>query len=642
MKRAGLVGGLLGAALVLAFPASALAVSGRPILVGMPTSNRQPAVAVDASGTAYIAWADTSDKGGSADFVQYCVIPAGAGTCTHTGNLMPVGSAVHIDSVRVLVDGATAVVLADVSDTGGFNEPVQEWQSADGGATFNLADSGLSVTAGNLSAGTTPLGAVILPGTNVLGYGWTTPGSGPTFNAFPLSPTECSHEQFCQFATLQTAGVPDQLGNAGGQFASELGNDPGVLGIFETDFSAGYLGCPSARADPFGTAFTYGSGAQSAINDYDFDPGVAGSAWKVAATLADCNVEDPAVAGGPSGFGVIEDNELTGNIVYHPFDQTHMDFDTHEDRVANHEMREPSLSQDAAGGIYATYLYHNGTISISYSSDGGSSWFGPGTLVRNADGGAANVTSSVGPTGQGWVAWTDRGSVHAEQFNGADAAPFTTSVETRQRAGRAHGPSLKIVTGTVGEIDTARVTGADASASTGTVHYALYSSPSCTAANELFDGGSAAVTSGTAAPSKPVAAVLAVGRYYWQAVYSGDGLNAGSVSACGAEVLTVGPASTLGRTATSTGKTVTATIACASTPCRVLVAIALPSVLLGGGSFTIRHPGSHRLTLKLTELGRQYVVADHGHLTATLFVAQRVHGHTVTTSGTIEIKPHRR
>jgi hypothetical protein len=631
----------VAAAVVLAFPATASALSGRPILAGMPLSNQQPAVAVDSSGTAYIAWADTEDKGGATDFVQYCVIPAGAGTCAHTGNLMPAGSATHIDAVRVLVDGTTAVVLADVSGGGGFYEPEQEWQSSDGGATFNPAGNGLSVAAGSPSASTAPVGAVLVPGTNELGYGWTTGGSGPTFNAFPLSPpSQCSAAQPCQHATLQTAGVPDQIGNAGGQFASQLGPSPGVLAIFKTDFSGGYLGCLGTSAPPFGMAFAYGTGVQSATNDYDIDPGVAGSAWKVAVTLADCDVKNPAVAGGASGFGVIEDNELSGNIVYHAFDQAHEDFDTHYVTVAKHEMLDPAMSQDAAGGIYATYLYRNGTISLSYSGNGGASWFGPGTLDRNADGGAANVTSSVGPTGQGWVVWTDKGSVRAEQFDKGDAAPFATSIKTRQRAGRSYGASVKIVAGTVGESDTATVGGGDAGASTGTVHYALYSSKTCISRSKVFDGGTAAVTSGRASSSKRLTAALPAGRYYWQAVYSGDGLNAGSVSACGAEVLTVLPIATISGTATTTAKTVTVAITCTSTPCRILVAIiGGPSAALGGGTFTIRHSGLHRLTVKLSKLGGQYVVAVRGRLNATLLVAERIHGHAMTTARTIKIKP---
>src|SRR6202035_3356991 len=102
--------------------------------------------------------------------------------------------------------------------------------------------------------------------------GWNTAGSSPpTFDEFPLtSPPECSTKK-CpadeKFASLEPNTNPDQIGNPGGQFASQTGVNPGVLGIFNTLFSdGGPLECPGGG---FGTAFAYGSGAQSSTNDYN-------------------------------------------------------------------------------------------------------------------------------------------------------------------------------------------------------------------------------------------------------------------------------------------------------------------------------------------------------------------------------------
>src|ERR1019366_5889359 len=118
---------------------------------------------------------------------------------------------------------------------------------------------------------------------------------------------------------------------AGGQFASQLGTNPGVLGIFKTAASNGPLGCPTpGNTVDDGSAFVYGSGAQSPTNSYDISPGAADSAWKVAVTQADCNVEYLAVGGGPSGFGVVEDNDVTGHIDYLRFDPTNASFGTPE------------------------------------------------------------------------------------------------------------------------------------------------------------------------------------------------------------------------------------------------------------------------------------------------------------------------
>jgi hypothetical protein len=422
-----LLAGALSGAMVLAFTATALG-AGKPINVGTPFESGAPAVAVDASGTAYVVWANTKDLAGASNFVQYCVLPVGAVACTHSGNLVPAGSAAFIDNVQVLDDGGTIVVLADVfgAATTGF-EPEQEWQSSDGGATFSQQAGGNSVSTGILDADTEPLSAVIVPGTNLLGYGWNTAGgSPPTFNAFPLSsPPVCSEATngcAAGFASLEPNTNPDQIGNAGGQFASQLGTNPGVMGVFNTDFTNGPLGCSNAQTVPFGTAFAYAAGSQSASNNYNISPGSPNSAWRVAVTQADCNVEFPAVDGGPSGFGIIEDNELTGETVYHRFDQATQSFDTPKVTIAKEGELSPAVSQDGAGGVYATYIAGSGRpVRLAFSINGGTSWSGPATLDANTSTGISNLTSDVNSTGQGWAAWTDNGSVYAQPFTAADS-----------------------------------------------------------------------------------------------------------------------------------------------------------------------------------------------------------------------------
>jgi hypothetical protein len=433
----------IASAATLVLTANADAVSGRPINVGTPLSiGGQPAVAVDSSGTAYIAWNDTENLAGAPNLIQYCVIPAGGTACMRKGTLRPANamSETAIDNVQVLVDGAVLVILADVYGTvggsQGHDEPEQEYQSTDGGATFIQVNGGISVADGVINADTGPLSAVILPGTGALGYGWNTAGdSPPTFAEFPLdSPPECSGATSprCPYASLAPSTQPDQIGNAGGQFVSQQGANPGVLAIFNTNFTAGNLGCPGS----FGTAFAYGSGSQGPTNDYSTSPGSPNSAWKVAITQADCDVQYPAAGGGASGFGVIETDLSTNHVVYHAFDQAHMDFDTPEVTVADWSELYPAISQDGAGGIYATYLGGGGggPIALSYSADGGARWT-TSALDPNTDLGASNVDSAVGPTGQGWAAWSDNGSVLAQQFDMTDAIPLSigdTGTRTRK------------------------------------------------------------------------------------------------------------------------------------------------------------------------------------------------------------------
>jgi hypothetical protein len=660
--RGGIVVVAIAMISAMTFASSAAAVSGRPINIGTPLKiGGAPAVAVDSSGTAYIVWNNQEDLGGSPDVVQYCTLPAGATGCTHHGTLVPADSACCIDGVQVVVDGSTVVVLADVFGAVGANarhfEPEQEWESTDGGATFNLVNGGLSVASANLNADTGPLNALILPGTGLLGYGWNTAGgSPPTFNAFPLaSPPECSEASPCAFASLAPNTQPDQIGNAGGELAAQSGSSPGVLAIYNTLFTNGNLGCPISQ--PTGTAFAYASGNQSATNSYNISPGSANSAWTVAIAQADCSVERPAVAGGPSGFGVIEYNDVTGDIVYHGFDQAHLDFDTAEVPIFHEAELYPALSQDGAGGIYATYLGGGagGPITLSYSGNGGAAWTSA-VINPNTDLQANQLNSSVGPTGQGWSAWIDNGSVFAQQFVASDAVPppAMTAITTNQVAATLIGASLTVPAGTIFEQDHAVVTGANAGSATGTVSYALYSRSSCTAASKVFNGGTVAVAAGNAPASAAVTTALEPGKYYWQAVYSGDATNLASTSACGSEVLTIVPATSTGAGGTSNGKTITVTVSCVSTPCTVTITITFTETLaadtatsarkrhtktitLASATFQIRHGGRNKLAAKLTGSGKALLAAHHGRLTATIVVADHTPGGLEKTTGRLKL-----
>jgi hypothetical protein len=421
-SRLGLPSALIAAlttGATLAFSAGALAVSGTPINAGSPIESLSPApsVAIDATGTAYIAWTDQQDTAGTGDTILYCVLPLDAVGCSHSNTLKPSGgSDPQIDNVQVLLVGSTVVLLADVFGVKEENTPEQEWTSTDGGATFTLANGGKSVADGIISADTEPLDAIVVPGTDALGYGWDSAAGGeapfesavPTFDEFPLSspptcsvstklkqfPPNCPKEE--DFAALEPASNPDPIGNAGGQFASQLGTNPGVLAIFNTDTETGPLGCSGS----FGTAFAYGSGEQSVENSYDISPGKEHSAWKVPVAQADCNVSNPAVGAGPSGFGVVEDNETTKTTVYHRFDQTTNAFDTPQTTISGQFEESPSVSQDGAGNVYVTYLDgFRGAIRLAYSTNGGTSWTGPATLNPDADAGASSLTGSVNAAG---------------------------------------------------------------------------------------------------------------------------------------------------------------------------------------------------------------------------------------------------
>jgi hypothetical protein len=641
------VAGLLA---LLPATSGAVTLSGKPLQIASAPYALNVAVAVDPStGTGYFVWANQPPSG--TNTVGYCVVPKGATGCSHTGTLVPAGSEQYVDNTQVLVDGGSVVILADVyggpvGNTGAY-EPEQEWTSTDGGATWSQPGGGLSVADGILNADTEPLSAVIVPGTGVLGYGWETAAGAPTFNAFPLAaPPACSRFT-CDgakipdggpypFAVLQPASDFDQVGNpAGAEYASESGANPGVMGVFPTVYTAGPLGCSKA----FGMAFVYGSGNQSAANNYNVSPGVAGSAWKVPATQLNCDVEYPAVGGGPSGFGVLESNDANNHTIYLPFDAATSKFDKPPATINSKNEQQPSLSQDGAGGVYATYQLggSGGPLELSYSGDAGAIWES-NTIFPDKDGEMNLLKSAVGNEGQGWAGWLDKStnSLYAQQFDAEDATPpiKPSKLTTSQTSGSAKGANISITAGTVGETDEASLSGTNAYIAKGVVAYKLYSDSACK--KLAASAGSETVTYGKPNASAPITAGLAPGKYYWQASYLGDPANEPSKSGCGSEVLTVKPPATSTGSAAATASTVTVTIKCAA-PCKVTIAITAGTTTLATGHVSLKKAGKDDVTLNLTSAGKSLLKSDGGTVTATLKLKTKTAHGTFTTSSKLKI-----
>jgi hypothetical protein len=89
--------------------------------------------------------------------------------------------------------------------------------------------------------------------------------------------------------------------------------------------------------------------------------------------------------------------------------------------------------------------------------------------------------------------------------------------------------------------DSATLTGDNVASATGTVTYNVYSNATCT--NQVGTANTESITTAGTVPSSSPITLNTPGTYYWQATYSGDGLNGTSASACGAEVETVTSAS---------------------------------------------------------------------------------------------------
>jgi hypothetical protein len=108
-------------------------------------------------------------------------------------------------------------------------------------------------------------------------------------------------------------------------------------------------------------------------------------------------------------------------------------------------------------------------------------------------------------------------------------------VTTNLKGGGQSGPIITVPQGTQ-VIDSATLSGANASTAGGTVAYTVYSDPNC--AVVFASAGTVTVTNGTVPDSNAVTMSQA-GNFYWQAKYSGDMLNNPSTSQCGSEVVTV-------------------------------------------------------------------------------------------------------
>ncbi len=418
----------LAAVVVLAFAASALALSGTPIKIAFPKkyASAHPAVAVNSSGTAYIAWINEEELHGEGPTVEYCVIPTGASVCAYQGaKIIEDGKGYIFGNVRILIDGSTVSMFAgEVATKGEEYEPMQEWQATDGTGEFKQVLGGKSVAKpGNKP----PFGAdeepVIIPGSGEeLGFG----SAAPAFDEFPLFPKEECSGHSCPVGEQPVSLLSELREKEFGSvytpisFASiTSGSDAGILGVYQVSSIQTECGDKEGFLNQLG--FVYGTGAQTSTNSYAIAPGLTDSAWKNEVTHSDCEVDNFVVAGGPSGFGLVENDETRGYTVYQPFDETHGTFDAPLTTIAKEKESQPSLSQDGSGNLYLTYSNFNGT-ELAFSSDSGASWTGP-NLITSIEGGTANLASAVSANGQGWAAWTKEESIYAQQFVAGDAVP---------------------------------------------------------------------------------------------------------------------------------------------------------------------------------------------------------------------------
>jgi hypothetical protein len=426
--RRTLIGFLVASALALSFASRADAIS-KPIKIGANTSGlpSQPAVAVDSTGTAYIVW-DNQIGTGSRPVLNFCKLAVGATNCSPVELTIPdPAEAQFFDPPSVLVNGSNVWVFEDVDGAADQElDGMDGWLSTDGGATFSRLPFSVSNTQVGDTDGTGPMPLVRLLGDNV-GFGYVSAVQNPLFQANALeSPNDYSAatSPMPPAASLNPSPNNYVVGNLGGEFASQLTGTKGILGAFQL-IEAGP--CPTTD----GLVYTYAPLSTATTNsELNTTTGQTGSPWAPLRAVT-CNAEFPAVTSGPDGLGVLATNDASlsaEKVQFRHF--TPPSLWSAPVTVADDAGLDPTLSQDGAGGMYATFVNNDHGLQLAYSSDGGSEWAGPVTLFGiDNDSAPGSIASAVGTAGKGWAVYAFQGTEYAQPFVAADTVPQISALK---------------------------------------------------------------------------------------------------------------------------------------------------------------------------------------------------------------------
>jgi hypothetical protein len=514
--------GVLGlvVALAVAVPGAATA-ANLFTLDTNPASGASAAVAVDSAGTGYFGW---ERNGGSAPNVAMFCKVARRGTCANPIVLPtpPIGfgggSAVDA-AFPVLGSGSTVYVVGPRF----IQQDVVVWTSTDGGITFGQATQVAQTYA--YHAGTDP--------TDVL----SAPSGG-----FYIS----SHNPGLDFISVPSSGT----GPAIHADLTPSGGTSNVIG----DSTLGLAGGGGATGNPVEAWSMFSSGSPFTINFRNYTGGATGNPNDAASWSAPVQVTTgklSSLAGGPSGlFLASQDIDAAGH--YTPVNVRK--YTPGAGFGAPLKTLQTDTTYDNAGRIFQT---PGGRLLVA--------WQGPphadnGVAIRLYDsaitgfgrvGDVAEVTPflaiygnsirlAAADDGQGFVSFLEIGG---GGLRVADLTPMPATATVTTLGASGQPAASKITVGPNTPVtDSATIQapgGATATGAGGTIAYAVYSDAGCT--KSFGPAGSGPVSGGKGAASAPM--TLGIGTWYFVATYSGDGNHLASASACGSEVLTVGPAS---------------------------------------------------------------------------------------------------
>jgi hypothetical protein len=661
-----------------ALPVAAAAAT--PVALDVPNNGAAPYVAYDpVTQNTFIAWTDPQTTTNGA--IDLCVLLKNTSACegggpvalTVTTNENPhIGgsNSIGLGGLTVLPNGDVVVIGTPVATAS------IAWESPGDGSAFLTSGQGLQDGGSFIS----PVSLFYTRG-NVAPLGNTDVALLDDYNDY-FSDSPFSGPEY-------PATLPDSNSNPGGlyprkaqdtsgpEIAAESAPPPAAAG---TDIVVGvgdnYAG-PNTQlsdcvdGDDVGTGYGVDVGlvGQSSAAGY-LNHQTSGASMPAYTGLA-CNAENPVVAspeGGTQGIGVLE-NEGDGldggtnySLDYRAFDVNSLATGGSFGGAALvAKLADPAgdidVVDDSSGGVYAMWS-GGGNLNANYSADGGAVWGPPVVIpepsnvdyddpVITAVGGGDFMLSYDDNTGSGYQTFVEDFS-----YQVLEQAP--TTVSTTQASGSTQGADISIPAGTVGESDRATIAGTNANSATGTVDFALYDNSSCSGTPTF--AGAATATAGVASIADDASSGLGVGKYYWKAAYTGNTTNQPSASTCGSEVLTVGPAATIGGSGTTTGSTVTFTISCAAA-CTVTVTIEVPAgsaagvasvgqkkkkarkpVKLGTAKLKLKKRGKGKLILKLNGKGKSLFKKDHDKLKATLLLSTKTAHGTFASTSAVKIR----
>jgi len=310
------------AGLVLVAPAGA----ATPLTIG---TGHKPGVAVDAAGTAYIAWFGPESTTTSLNF---CRLPRGAGACDVTTTIAAPGTT--LSRPFVTVDGALVrVVSYRYGLTGARFDQIWEFTSADGGATF---DAGHPV-------GIAPFDEAVRGPGDTLTVATNAESTGLAVQNVPLDGTD--------------AGATEAILSADHPYNGTVGlAGPAMVAVF---------------ADASGNAQVRTSGG--VLND--------AATWTPPVDLG--YADYPRLAGGPSGLFLLSGTPANA-LTVRKFDSTTFNAGAKLADIADDA--QAHLTEDPAGRLHAVFAHNTAAgLELGYAtSDNGTSWKS-GPLLTQTD-----------------------------------------------------------------------------------------------------------------------------------------------------------------------------------------------------------------------------------------------------------------